>query len=424
MADGGEVTNTTTVAVVTSVTSSPGRGRSRSGGGILSGSGGVIGGGCGIGDRTDPNTTYSNAAAAAGAAGIAAGAMAAATSINAAAVGGEPNRQRGRFKLRDIREMPLSAGLSSTSTTSSMGSGGASSGTPQSEAMLTVQPPILPVGLGVGVGVGGSEGSPPFSGPVSGIGSGGGGGGGSTGVASATDLSSVLLVLVEQNRQLLDRFGGPNGLDQSAGSGTGAFSVAAGSAGTASAAMERQTIDRVRTGSSAMSNLTTPQAPLPPKQLSVSGGGLGGVSGPSGGGKESPLLREGTPPGWWGQQGQSGQGQGPPPRRPSSAGLGRNEGGIGAGGGVSSLSSSAFQAGGAGVSGTGMGVTGSKVKNDGTGRRLERSRLATLLDQMKDEIDRNATYKKEMEMELKTVREGERAKNGERETENRKKNRS
>ncbi|CAM9176541.1 unnamed protein product, partial [Sphacelaria rigidula] len=46
-----------------------------------------------------------------------------------------------------------------------------------------------------------------------------------------------------------------------------------------------------------------------------------------------------------------------------------------------------------------------RTKDDGTGRRAERGRLSTLIDQLKDEIDFHATAKRDMDLELKRVRQ-------------------
>ena len=336
----------------------------------------------GIGMDTGASS-YPSAAAAAGAAG----ALAAATAT-AAAAGGEPvKRQRGRFKLRDIREVSAAA---STTASSSSSTGGAFAGLaaqqqPQSmnssaSSVVTTQPDPSP-------------------------------GAGATGTAAAAaDMQATLLLLVEQNRQLLERIaaaagnnGGSNGLDLSTsggGGGGGSGGVSGGGppltgTGPGGRVDPRVMMDRHRTSS--MSALTL-QAPLPPKPPGAGGGASER--------RESP-GREGTPAGWWGPQGQQqgGQGQGQPPRRPTSAGLGRGEAGGGSGGGSS-------QGGGvAGGSGTGLGNGGggavggvARVKDDGTGRRAERGRLSTLLDQLRDEIDLTAAAKRDMDLELKRVR--------------------
>ena len=349
-------------------------------------------------------------------AGGVSGSMAAATAT-AAAAGGEPmKRQRGRFKLRDIREVSISPAPTSTSSSSTAGAGGGGApgggyggggvpgggvgGIPGGVSAGQLQPSSSPpVHVVTGpVSVGGPElsaSSLPAIGTVAGM-------------------HSTLLVLVEQHRLLLERVGGTSALDVSGGGsggsgGVGGSMSAPGPPVTASMAggRDRSTVDRSRTAS--MSALTL-QVPLPPKPPSAGAAAAAAAAAAAGGGggvglasdrKESPLMRDGTPAGWWGAQGQqgpSGQGQGQPPRRPSSAGLGRNELGMGPGWVGSSQSV------GGGVGGGGMGVLG-KVKDDGTGRRAERGRLSTLLDQLKDEIEFHACAKRDMDLELKRVRE-------------------
>ncbi|CAM9952899.1 unnamed protein product, partial [Laminaria digitata] len=60
---------------------------------------------------------------------------------------------------------------------------------------------------------------------------------------------------------------------------------------------------------------------------------------------------------------------------------------------------------GGGVGGGGMAGGVGRVRDDGTGRRAERGRLSTLLDQLKDEIEFHAAAKRDMDLELKRVRQ-------------------
>lgn len=338
----------------------------------------------GVGGGTAGGVPYASAAAAAGAAG----AMAAATAT-AAAAGGEPvKRQRGRFKLRDIGEVSMSSVGTTSASTSPAGVVTAAGGV---GAPGGGQPHVTSAPLTAG-----SEPSPPIGAAVVGI------------PVTGADLHTTLLLLVEQNRQLLDRVAGAASLDSSVGSsagpapalvaqppgggGGGGSGGSAGSGGSGERPGNPPPVDRLRTHS--MSALTL-QAPLPPKPPGAgtgAGAGVGiGVGGVAPDRKESPLMREGTPAGWWGSQGQPGQ----PPRRPTSAGMGRSEMGIVAGG-VSAQGG----AGGVGVAGIGVAT---KVRDDGTGRRAERGRLSTLLDQLKDEVEMNAASKRDMDLELKRV---------------------
>ncbi|CBJ48394.1 hypothetical protein Esi_0002_0183 [Ectocarpus siliculosus] len=80
--------------------------------------------------------------------------------------------------------------------------------------------------------------------------------------------------------------------------------------------------------------------------------------------------------------------------------------GAGSGGGSGGGSSQGGGGGaGSGIGGTGVAGGGGRVKDDGTGRRAERGRLSTLLDQLKDEIDFHAAAKRDMDLELKRVRQ-------------------
>ena len=292
-------------------------------------------------------------------------------------------RQIGRFKLRDIGEASLCSASASTSSSSSPASGGMKpigqsqpATIPATFKSASMEPSIALEGGGGGVSGGGGSGSGTvaISAPAT-----------NNAHGSMPDYHSTMLTLVEQNRQLLERLAGSGNSPYEGSLGTSVgMSSSAGppghpTVGVATAGGEKQANHAAeRTRTSIMGGLTV-QASLPPKPP--------GSTPPDR--KDSPVPREGNPPGWWGSQGQQGlSGQpGQPPRRPSTAG----------GGGSSAQGNT-----GGSVSG---GVVGgsNKAKDDGTGRRAERGRMSTLVDQLKDEIDINAAAKKDMDLELKRV---------------------
>lgn len=333
-------------------------------------------------------------------ASAAAGAAAAAAGLAAATVGPEPvKRQRGRFKLRDIVEV-------SSTTVPPSGSGGGGLGCiggQQQQQQGAAAGPLGPA-------------------PVSSVSAESSSGTGVAAPAAAQfaqlDVKATMLLLVEQNRQMLERLAAflP---DHSSAAGPSPISAApyiGASAASSLPTENRQSFannhplgaDRGRTVS--LSALTL-QTPLPPKPPSY-----GGISADR---NVSPLMRD-TPASWWGaQQGQaqaqgvqSGVTQGgQPPRRPSNAGLaGRNSSDVALGGPAAPGGGAGLQ----GVGGGGVGVAGSggvttmsgsaaRAKDDGTGRRAERGRLSNLLDQLKDEIEYHANARRDMDLELKRV---------------------
>lgn len=318
--------------------------------------------GIGAGD----NLVYTNAGT---------GAIAPATAVVMTTVPGaaEPvTRQKGRFTLRDIGESSqgYSASASTSSSSSPANGGMRPAGQAQAASALThgTSATVDPSMNHGGGGSGTATAPAPVAGSVGGL----------------AELQATMLLLIEQNRQLLERVVGM-GHPHEAYPGTPTFVSPPGHASfNATSGGERQgnvAVDRLRTVS--LSTLTV-QATLPPKPP-------GSTSSER---KESPLPREGTPPGWWGSQGQQGQsGQsGPPPRRPTTVGLGRSDMGIGGGGGSTQ-----------GGAGGGSGGGSNKGKDDGTGRRGERGRLSALLDQLRDEIEINTAAKKDTDLELKIV---------------------
>lgn len=364
--------------------------------------------------------SYPTAVAAASAA------AAAATVAAAAAAGGEPvKRQKGRFKLREIGEVTFSQ-------SPAPGGVGAGAGTGHGQQSPSVLPSVQPVTTSVqpvttqgmttvtaaGLVPGtlehsaptGTAPAPPANrapAPPGGTAPGGAPAGPPLGTSAGTmaaspDVQATILLLVEQNRQLLEKWTAMN----PATAGATADSVPPLSNNITNIVPHT---DRGRTAS--MSALTL-QTPLPPKPPS---------SGSAVDRNQSPLMRE-TPAGWWGAQ-QAGQAQtgqltqpgqgGQPPRRPASAGVARSGGESGIAGGA--VGGGGLQGGGAGgvgggvtAAGSGGGAGGSmsgvvKVRDDGTGRRAERGRLSTLLDQLKDEIEFHAAAKRDMDLELKRV---------------------
>lgn len=322
--------------------------------------------GVGAGD----NLVYTNAGT---------GAIAPATAMVMTTVPGaaEPvTRQKGRFTLRDIGESSQGYSASaSTSSSSSPASGGMRpAGQAQTASVLSHGTSATADPSTIHGGGGGGAATAPV--PVA------------SSVGGLTELHATMLLLVEQNRQLLERVMGMGNNPHEAYPGTPTFVAPPGHASVgATSGGERQgnhSADRQRTVS--LSTLTV-QATLPPKPP--------GSTSSSSERKESPLPRDGTPPGWWGSQGQQGQsGQsGPPPRRPTTVGLGRSDMGIGGGGGSTQ-----------GGAGGGSSGGSNKGKDDGTGRRAERGRLSALLDQLRDEIDINTAAKRDTDLELKRVR--------------------
>lgn len=325
---------------------------------------------------------YPTASAAAGAAGAAATAV---TATAAAAAVATAERQRGRFKLRDIGEGPFA--------TAPPGGAGHSTSLPPTESPAAAA----------------TVGSPPA-----------GSGGGSTlsgavavaGIASRpTDLQGKMAILIEQNRLLLERLATfntvlPAALAEGAPSAPALHHPSSSPSQSQASGVER--------GRAPSMGALTVQPSLPPKHSS-------GASS-SADRNQSPLMRE-QPQGWWGSQGSgsgpgsgssAGQVPGQPHRRTTSGTHSRSgEGGIasgaGSGGGGSGSSGNAggSQVGERGA--TGGSSVGGKLKDDGTGRRAERGRLSTLLDQLKDEIDIHASSKKDMDLELKLVSAGQEA---------------
>lgn len=391
---------------------------------------------------TDGAAPYSSASAAAGAAGAAAASTAIAA---AAAAGGEPvKRQKGRFKLRDLGEVPLSSQPAAGSAAVPPAGGQAH---PSQQSQTTGQQPgtVLDTSTNATVAAPATPATAAVEHPVS-----SGGSMVSTVTAAAVapfDIQATMILLVDQNRHLLEKLatiapeppasaagpgasaahadGPASGLPSAAATGAGVLSSSSQMQTLTSATDNRQPfannvalpgVDRGRTSS--MTALTL-QTPLPPKPPTSHGG-------TSADRNVSPLMRE-TPAGWWGGQqggqqgiaggvqssGGGGQGQGgQPPRRPLSAGIGnRNTAestliGGSAGGAVGGSQGPGGGGGGSGAGSIGGGSATStpvRARDDGTGRRAERGRLSTLLDQLKDEIEFHAMSKRDTDLELKRV---------------------
>lgn len=371
----------------------------------------------------DSAVPYSSASAAAGAAGAVAAASVA-TGVASSTAGEPVKRQKGRFKLRDLGEIqsgpptPVAGGLGGSGSVGGAGGVAGGQGQPSQQSQMPAQlsgtlsdvslstaGEQQPTGVAVAPGAGTAAAA---AAPVT---------------AAPLDVQASIILLMEQNRQILDKLAtivpetpAPS---TSAAAATAPTSTAQTQAtvatATAAAAVSVESryqfvsnsnpppgVDRSRTSS--MTALTL-QAPLPPKPPNLYGAGSSGDR------NVSPLTRD-APSGWWGSQpvqGQQGpggggaqgsagggapQGQGgQPPRRPVSAG-GSGGGMSGAGGGGGS---------GGGGAGGSTSTSSARAKDDGTGRRAERGRLSTLIDQLKDEIDFHATAKRDMDLELKRV---------------------
>lgn len=372
---------------------------------------------------------YPSASAAAGAAGAVATAVVSATA-------GEPvKRQKGRFKLRDLGEIQSGPPTPVAGALGGSGGVGGAAVVAVGQGQLSQQsqtPAQLPGTLSdVSISTAGEQ-QP--TGVVVAPGAGAAAATASPVAVAPLDVQASISLLMEQNRQILDKLAtlvpetsAPSTLAAAAviASGSAAQTQATVATATAAAAVAVESryqfvsnnnpppgVDRSRTSS--MTALTL-QTPLPPKPPNLYGAGSSGDR------NVSPLTRD-TPSGWWGSQpaqvqpgpggggvaqgsagggGPQGQG-GQPPRRPVSAGISsRNS--------VDSAMSTANAGGGGGGGSGGGGAGGStltvsaRTKDDGTGRRAERGRLSTLIDQLKDEIDFHATAKRDMDLELKRV---------------------
>ncbi|CAM9176466.1 unnamed protein product, partial [Sphacelaria rigidula] len=280
---------------------------------------------------TDAVVPYPSASAAAGAAGAVATAVVSATA-------GEPvKRQKGRFKLRDLGEIQSGPPTPVAGALGGSGGVGGAAVVAVGQGQLSQQsqtPAQLPGTLSdVSISTAGEQ-QP--TGVVVAPGAGAAAATASPVAVAPLDVQASIILLMEQNRQILDKLAtlvpetsAPSTLAAAAviASGSAAQTQATVATATAAAAVAVESryqfvsnnnpppgVDRSRTSS--MTALTL-QTPLPPKPPNLYGAGSSGDR------NVSPLTRD-TPSGWWGSQ--------PAQVQPGPGGGGGAQGSAGGGG--------------------------------------------------------------------------------------------